>query len=115
MSEQAKTVEPTPAMSAAMKARLDAIMRDTAMPPHERFAMWLKAWGLNDQEAADLLAIPRPTVQRTREATRPPSADVAACIETLTGIPAGHWRPVPDSVVTAARKFRPAVKGRKAT
>lgn len=83
-------------------------MLDANVPPHERFANWQSAWGMSDGELATVLEVTRPEVQRTREAVRPPSFNIAVRVEAVMGIPAAHWRPVPTNVRLRAKWYADA-------
>lgn len=104
--------KPDPVMSAHSAADLRNLATSDATPPAVRFGLLLAAHGLNDDAAAGLLQVARPTVTRTRLADRPPSFDVAARIQAVFGIPAVDWLEVPAILTTHANALAMAANER---
>lgn len=100
------------ALNTASAAYLRALATSDAEAPAARFARLLAAHGLNDDAAAGLLQVARPTVTRTRLGDRPPSFDVAARIQALLGIPAVDWLEVPAILTSHANALSAAANER---
>lgn len=107
-----KQPAPDPVLSAHNAADLRRLATGDTTPPAGRFALLLAAHGLNDDAAAGLLQVARPTVTRTRLGDRPPSFEVAARIQALLGIPAVDWIDVPPILTTHANALATAANDR---
>lgn len=113
MNTNPKHPAPPPSGIASMVlANPRSYAQNSAIPAHARLSGLMEAFNLNDDTAAALLDVARPVVNRTRTGSRPASFEVAVRVEALLGIPASHWREVPDAVKEAAKTLKAAKKGK---